>query len=149
MPKILTHSYSELLSITTHWNVNVKLNVIFLFPTVTFSRSFLFFSSFLSLSPLSLSSSLFLVAFVSLYFTVWASTIRGDRRGSGLWVYDLVVILEGCFSFSFFGCGFGFVIWLWFWWLVVVIVAVVVVVVVVVGGFILFFVFDGGGSLSI
>ena len=71
MSKILTHSYNELLSITAHCSINVKASSnIFYSQRSLFLFLFLFFSSFFSLlSPLSLSSSLFPVASVFLYFT--------------------------------------------------------------------------------
>ena len=81
MPKILTHSYNELLSIIAHCSKNPKPNIIFLFPTVTFSISFFIFLFFL-LSPFSLSSSLFLVASVSIYFTIWAPPLQGSSVGN-------------------------------------------------------------------
>ena len=70
MPKNLTHSYSELLSLTARYNNNVKLNIFILFQRSLF-LSFLFFSSFFSLL------SHFPVASVSLYFIVWALPLQG------------------------------------------------------------------------
>ena len=79
--KILTHSYSELSSITAHCTINVKPNIIFFYSQRSLFL-FLFFKNFIFLfyllSPLSLSSSLFPVTSISLYFMVWAPPLQGS-----------------------------------------------------------------------
>ena len=115
MEKFLTHSYSELLSITAHYSINLKQKNYILFQQSLFP---FFFSSFFSLlSHFPLLS--FLVASVSLNFTVWALPLQGssirNSKPKCHWtinplrlrsvVADMEVELDGGVIWF---CGFGF-----------------------------------------